>query len=71
MLRNDSSRSSAAEAIDVRCKIEMVDMEELAEETRKIGYPRQTNGLNGQPGLAAGAVPSGARDALALLLLYS
>ena len=29
----------AAEAIDARCKIEMIDMEELAEETRKIGYP--------------------------------
>lgn len=28
----------AAEAIDARCKIEMIDMEELAEETRKIGY---------------------------------
>ena len=26
----------AAEAIDARCKIEMIDMEELAEETKKI-----------------------------------
>ena len=29
----------AAEAIDEKCKIEMIDMEELAEETQKIGYP--------------------------------
>jgi len=31
--------AEAAEAINVSCKIEMIDMEELAEETRKIGYP--------------------------------
>ena len=29
----------AAEVIDAKCKIEMIDTEELAEETRKIGYP--------------------------------
>ena len=48
----------AAEAIDAKCKIEMIDMEELAEETRKIGYPvlplvkqivRMANGV--KPGL--------------------
>ena len=48
----------AAEAIDARCKIEMIEMEELAEETRKIGYPvlplvkqivRMANGV--KPGL--------------------
>jgi 3-carboxy-cis,cis-muconate cycloisomerase len=48
----------AAEAIEARCKIEMIDMEELAEETLKIGYPvlplvkqvvRMANGV--KPGL--------------------
>lgn len=48
----------AAGAIQAKCRIEMIDMEELAEETRKIGYPvlplvkqlvRMAN--NVQPGL--------------------